>query len=439
MLPLSLKEIAQHAMSYALKVGASAVRVSVVAAQNNSFEYLNTRLDKLHRSSENKIYAELFVDGRYGVVSTNRIDRKEIEKLLDDGVVSTRFLSPDAYRQLPPASRYYRPTGIDLDLCDPSFDRLSAAQKIELAKQTVEEIYRTDERIISVNSSYDDCYSSEYMLVSNGFEAEVEDTAFSLSASVSLRTSGDARPEADWYDSAVYWSDLQKTGIAQKALELALGKIGQKKIRSGQYNMLLDNTVSKRLLSPVVSALYGSALQQNNSFLLNKIGKQIASAKLSVFDCPHLPRNFGAALFDGEGVATRDRAIIENGVLQTYYIDTYNSLKMQVEPTIAAPSIVAVQLGGQNRQELMKSMGCGIWVTGLNGGNSNPTTGDFSYGIEGFRIENGEATQPVGGMNITGNLLSLWLQLEEIGNDTRRVASWRVPSLLFSGVNFSGE
>jgi PmbA protein len=435
----SLKEIAQHAMAYALKSGCSAARVSVAAAQNNSFEYRNARLDKLHRSSENKIYVELFVDGRYGSISTNRIDRKEIEKLIDDGIVSTRFLSPDSCRRLPDLSRYYQPTGKDLDLCDASFDELPTAQKIELTKQTVEEIYQTDKRIVSVNALYGDGCSSEYMLASNGFEAEIDDTAFGLSAEVSLKTSGDARPEACWYDNTVYWSDLQKNGIAQKALELALGKIGQKKIRSGKYNMLLDHTVSTRLLSPLVSALYGTALQQKNSFLLGKIGEQIASVKLAIFDRPHLPRSFGARLFDGEGIATYDHAIIENGVLQTYFIDTYNSLKMQIAPTIASPSIVVARLGEQNHGELMKTMSDGIWVTGFNGGNSNPTTGDFSFGIEGFLVENGETTQPVSEMNITGNLLSLWSRLEETGNNPRRTSSWHIPSLLFSGVSFSGE
>ncbi|GAB6012873.1 TldD/PmbA family protein [Viscerimonas tarda] len=432
------KEIAQQAMDIALNNGCQAARVSVITAKNNSFEYRNSQLDKLHQSSENKIYIELFVDGRYGAVSTNRIDRQEIEKLIIDGIVSTRYLAPDIFRQLPDPSRYYKQTGTDLDLYDTSFNKLSAEQKIDLAKQAADEIYQADSRIVSVAASYDDGCSAEYMLASNGFEAETADTAFSLSVEVALKTGSDARPESYWHDDTVYWDDLQKTGIAQKALERAIRKIGQKKIRSGQYNMLLDNTVSSRLFTPLIAALYGSALQQKNSFLLNKLGEKITNDKLTITDRPHLPRSFGARWFDGEGVATCERTIIDKGVLQSYFIDTYNSLKMKVMPSISSPSILVAGLGSRNFEGLMKTMGKGIWVTAFNGGNCNPTTGDFSFGIEGFLVENGILVQAIGEMNITGNMLSLWDALVEPGNDPRKNSSYRIPSLLFSDISFSG-
>ena len=432
------KNITQQAMEFALISGCSAARISILTAKNNSFEYRNTQLDKLHQSSENKIYIELFVDGRYGSVSTNRIDWTEIKKLIADSIVSTRYLATDDFRQLPDSSRYYKSTEDSLDLYDTSFDSLSTETKLELLKQTIAEVYQSDNRIVSVNASYGDGCGAEYMIDSNGFEAESFDTAFSVSAEIALKTEGDARPESYWYDSSVYWIDLQKEGIAKKALERALGKIGQKKIRSGKYNMLLDNTVSSHLLSPLISALYGSALQQKNSFLLNKLGEKIASTKLTITDCPHIPRCFGSRWFDGEGVATYNRSIINKGILQTYFIDTYNSLKMNMTPTISSPSVLVSELGSLDFNGLIKAMGNGIWITGFNGGNCNPTTGDFSFGIEGFLVENGLITQPVGEMNITGNMLSLWETLEETGNDLRNNSSWRIPSLLFSSVNFSG-
>ncbi len=215
-------------------------------------------------------------------------------------------------------------------------------------------------------------------------------------------------------------------------------KLGQTKVKSGKYTMVVDPLNSGRLVSPMIQALYGSALQQKNSFMLNKLGTQVAAAKMTLMDEPHLPQASGARYFDNEGVATQRRAIFENGVLNTYFIDTYNAKKMNVEPTISSPSLLVMKTGSKDLDGLTAGVSNGILVTGFNGGNCNSSTGDFSYGIEGFLIENGKLTVPVSEMNITGNMLSLWNSLVETGNDPRLSSSWRIPSLVFDGVDFSG-
>lgn len=434
------KDIAQWAMEIALKNGCSSSRVSLTVANNNSFEYRNTQLDKLHQSSENKLYIELYVDGKYGTLSTNRLEKPELEPFIKDGIASTRFLAPDLCRQLPDMTRYYTSnSGDDLDLFDSTFFDYTVDQKLAVAKATVDEIYGTDDRIVSVVSSYDDGCGAEYMVASNGFEGEIQDTAYSLTSEVALKTDGDARPESYWYDSKLYWADLETVGIARKALQRAFQKLGQTKIKSGKYNLILDNTVSMKLLSPLISAMYGTAIQQKNTFLLNRLGDKIVSDKLTVIDNPHQKRAFGSRWYDGEGVATEDRVLIGKGVLNTYFIDTYNALKLNIQPTVASPSIIKLEHGIKNHSQLLNTMHQGIWVTGFNGGNTNSTTGDFSFGIEGFLVENGIATIPIGEMNITGNILDLWNNLVEVGNDPLSLNSSRqIPSLLFEGVSFSG-
>lgn len=435
------KDIAQWALDFALKNGCSASRVSIVVGNNNSFEYRNDQLDRLQQSAENKLYIELFVDGRYGTLSTNRLDRSELERFIRDGIVSTRFLSPDVCRQLPDGGRYFKPTqGGDLNLVDNSFFSYSVDDKIELIKSTVAEVWGTDDRIVSVTAGYDDGCGAEYMVASNGFEGEVEcDTAFSLSAEVALRTDTDARPEAYWYSSVPFWNDLQRCGIGSMALKRALNKIGQRKIKSGSYDLLLDNMVASRLVSPLISAMHGTAIQQKNTFLLDRLGSKIVSDKVTIVDRPHLPSTFGSRWYDGEGVATYEQSIIERGVLNTYFIDTYNGLKLDVEPTISSPSVLTFELGDRDVNGLMVLMDKGILVTGFNGGNTNATTGDFSFGIEGFLVERGVATIPIGEMNITGNILELWNGLIAVGNDPFSVCSSRqVPSLLFGDVSCSG-
>ena len=229
-----------------------------------------------------------------------------------------------------------------------------------------------------------------------------------------------------------------KEGLGTKALERVFRKLGQKKVASGKYRMIVDNMNSGRLLSPVIDALYGSSIQQKNSFLLDKLDQKVLGDKLTLIDEPHLIKASGARYFDGEGVATKRMPVFENGVLKTYYIDTYSANKMEVKPTIASPSILTMQMGDKNTDNLIASVDKGILVTGFNGGNCNSTTGDFSYGVEGFLIEKGKLTQPISEMNATGNMIALWNNLTEVGNDPRLFSSWRIPSLLFDGVDFSG-
>jgi PmbA protein len=171
---------------------------------------------------------------------------------------------------------------------------------------------------------------------------------------------------------------------------------------------------------------------------LNKLDTQVASEKMILTDEPHLVGANGARYFDNEGVATERRAVFDRGVLKTYFIDTYYSKKMGVAPTISSPSLLILKPGDKDATGLAADVQKGIFITGFNGGNCNSSTGDFSYGIEGFLIENGKLTQPINEMNITGNMVTLWKSLVAVGNDPRPSSSWQIPSLTFEGVDFSG-
>jgi PmbA protein len=430
--------MAQWAMDYALKNGCQAAKVTLYANSNTSFELRDAKIDRLQQASENGMGIALYVDGRYGSFSTNRLNKTELETFIKNGIDSIRYLAPDEYRVPADPERYFKGGMPDLKLFDPQVFSLNPDTKVELARAVAEEILGKDDRIISVESSYSDGEDASYLLISNGFEGEAKSTWFSLSSGVSIRGEGEARPSDGWYESRLFYNDLPKTDLGKKALERVLRKLGQEKVKSGKYTMVMDNRSSSRMLSPVISALYGSALQQKNSFLLDKVGEQIAHSKLVVTDIPHLIGANGSRYFDNEGVATLRRPIIENGVLKTYFIDTYNGKKMNVAPTISSPSRVVMELGTKDVQGLIADVSKGIFVTGFNGGNNNSSTGDFSYGIEGFLIENGQLTQPVNEMNVTGNFLTLWNSLAGIGNDPRPDSSWQIPSLAFDGVDFSG-
>ncbi|AVM58230.1 TldD/PmbA family protein [Bacteroides heparinolyticus] len=432
------KKLAQWAMDYALKNGCQAAKLVLYSNSNASFELRDAKMDKLQQASESGLSISLYVDGKYGSYSTNRLDKKELESFIRNGIESTRYLAEDEARVLPDSSRYYKGGKPDLQLFDDKFYNLNPDDKVAIARAAAEEVLGKDERIISVGSSYSDGEEASYRLTSNGFEGESKSTWFSVSADVAVKGEGEARPSSYWYDSAMFYDKLKKSGIGTKALERVLKKMGQRKAASGKYTMVVDPMNAGQLLSPLLSALYGSALQQKSSFLLNKLNTKVGSDKLNLMDEPHLIGVRGARYFDNEGVATERRPIFENGTLKTYFIDTYNSKKMGVEPTISSPSLLILQPGNKDLDGLVADVQKGILVTGFNGGNSNKSTGDFSYGIEGFLIENGKLVQPVNEMNVTGNMITLWSSLVAVGNDPRLSSSWRIPSLVFEGVDFSG-
>ena len=432
------KDLAKWAMQYALDKGCSDARVSLYVRSGNSFEYRDTQIDRLEQSNENGMNFQLFVDGRYAAYSTNRLNKKELEKYISNGVEATRYLAKDEFRKLPQPQRYYRGDGKGLDTFDNDVDKISIDDKLAIIKNTAAEIFGSDPRLISVTSGYEDGKSDSYMTASNGFEGEAGTTHFSLSASASMRGDGHARPSDYWYDSAIFWNELQKQGIGKKAFSRTVRKLGQEKIPSGVFQMLLDNTMSPQLISPIITVLNGNNIQQKNSFLIDKIGEKITSEKLTLIDDPHISHARGARWFDGEGVATAKRTVIEKGTLRTYYIDTYSGAKMEMEPTVQSASILTCEHGDKDFAQILASVKRGIWVTGFNGGNSNSSTGDFSFGIEGFLIENGEPVKPINEMNITGNLLTLWNNVVEIGNDPRLISPARIPSILFDRVSFSG-
>ncbi len=432
------KKLAQWAMEYALKNGCKAAKVSISSGSNTSFELRDAKMDKLQQASENSLSISLYVDGRYGSYSTNRLDKKELETYIRNAIDATRYLAQDEARTLPDPSRYYKGGSPDLQLLDLGFKTINPDDKVAMAKKVAEEALGKDNRIISVESSYSDGDNYSYQITSNGFEGNTQSSWYSLSASVSVKGEGEARPSSYWYESSLSYDKLVKDDIGSKALKRALQKIGQKKVNSGDYTMIVDPLNGSQLVRPMIAALYGSALQQKNSFLIDKLGQKTGSGKFTLVDDPHIIGAAGARYFDGEWVATKRRNVFNNGVLETYYIDTYNANKMKVEPTISMPSILLLEEGTKNLDELIASIGHGILVTGFNGGNSNSSTGDFSYGIEGFLVENGKLTTPISEMNITGNMISLWNSLVETGNDPRRNSSWRIPSLVFEGVSFSG-
>jgi len=202
--------------------------------------------------------------------------------------------------------------------------------------------------------------------------------------------------------------------------------------------MAVDARSAGRVVSALLGPLGAAAIQQKRSFLEGKLGAAIGSPLLHLEDDPLVVRGLGSRLYDGEGIAARPFPVFEQGVLRSYYVDTYYGRKLGIPPTTARTSNLAWKLGPRSQPELLAALGEGVLVTGFLGGNSNGTTGDFSLGVRGFRVRGGKLAEPVGEMNVSGNQLELWRRLVAVGNDPYRYSSMRTPTLVFEGVQFAG-
>jgi PmbA protein len=274
---------------------------------------------------------------------------------------------------------------------------------------------------------------------SNGFEGEQEDSSFVIFAMVTVKDEQGTRPEDYAFAVTRHRKELPEVAaIGQEAARRALSKIGQHKINSGKFDLLVENRVGSQLLGSLIGPMRGEALQQRSSFLEGMSGQKIASHLFTMIDDPLILGGLGSCRFDGEGMAAKRRIMVEKGVLKSYYIDNYYGRKLKMDPTTGGPTNLVFEYGPHSRDEILKGIKQGILGNGFIGGNSNSTTGDFSFGIAGQYIENGALVKPVNEMNISGNLKDFLKHLAAVGNDPFPYGAWRVSTLHFEGVQFSG-
>jgi len=432
-------ELANWAVAQAKKSGADDVAVNITNQRDIEIEYRERKLDKLKESTQNSLSLSIYANNRYSSHSTNDIKKETLSKFISEAVAMTKYLNEDPFRTLPDPKYYAGRKDIDLQLFDSAYKKVTSNKRVDIAKEIEDITLSQSDKIISCTTYYSDSFYEMVKVQSNGFEGERIGTSFSSGVEVTVRDGEKGRP-ADWdWRTFRFFKDLASPEtLAKTAVERALDKIGQSKMESGVYDMVIDNRTAGRLLSALYGPMQARSLQQKSSFLEGKLGQKIASDKLTVIDDPFIKAGLGSRKFDSEGMATKRRVMIGKGVLKSFYIDNYYGKKLSMEPTIRSATNTVFNYGSRPANEMIKEMKRGILVTDFIGGNSNSTTGDFSYGIIGKYIENGKIIKPVNEMNISGNLVDFWNQLTEVGNDSYLYSSMRRPSLRFADVQFSG-
>ena len=363
---------------------------------------------------------------------------ESVSAFIKEAFETTRLLEPDETRTLADPDRYYKGGGPDLQNFDATLAEIAPQEKIKLLRDTAKEVEGADKRIISMQTRYMDRQHQAHYLISNGFDASEQSGYCTLTSIISVEGEGGQHPMDGWGETRLFFSQMPRQGIAPTALKRTLQKIGQRPAPSGRYRMILESPCAGNFLQPLLNAMNGQALQQKTSFLLGKLGQQVVSPLVNIVDDPLIPGTRGASLFDYDGVATQRRELFTEGRLMTYFIDTPMGKKLGMAPTTQGIHHLIMEQGTRSKEEVIADSSRAILITDFNGGNCDPVTGNFSYGIEGFLIEQGIITQPVSGMNITGNMLDIWQRLSLIANDADPWETEIIPTLAFEDVAFGG-
>ena len=437
------RALVERALQMVRDAGIRDARIAWEGSVENSVIVRNGRTDRLSGASGSTLFIQLFHDGHYGSFSTNMTQEAPLRDFIKGCAAGLEISAREKERHLPEASRCYRGPLIDLKQADSAIGDITPEKRLEYALAACSEM-EGDERLISAEAEWGDTLEASYMADTQGFAGHSLKTLFTLGANCSIRGNGDEKPEAWWHDSDTGLSRLEMSGIGKTALERALFTLGARKTASGTLPAVIENTCAAKMVAPLISALSGPQLHQEASFLKQHIGKRIFPEWLTLTDDPHMEGHYGARLFDDEGVATSKRRIIDEGVVAGCFISTYYGEKLGMEPTVDSPTILTFEKNCKNREKplslhpILKELDEGMFINGFNGGNYNPATGDFSYGVRGARFKGRELLHPVSEMNITGNFIDLWRNVVAVGDDPRKCGRWKIPTLAFSGISFSG-
>jgi PmbA protein len=408
---------------------------------NNHEDNINIRngqIEKMLHASASSLAMNLLIDGRDGFFYTNNLQDSALKQFIKHAAETTQMLEPDESRTLADPSRYYKGGGPDLKNFDESLSTIDPSEKLRLAQQNNQEGISQNSNLISFQTHYTDRQHQAHYLISNGFQGYEQSSRCTLTSIATADGKDGQHPADGWGETRIFLKDMPSEGIARVAIERTLRKIGSRPTSSGQYRMILESPVVGSFLQPILNAMNGQYLHGKMSFLAGKLHQQVLSLLVNIVDDPLIPGTRGACYFDYDGVATKRRSLFTEGILDTFFIDTIYANKLKMSPTTQGTHHLIMQSGNKSLQQLIAESDNTIIVTDFNGGNCDPTTGNFSYGIEGFLIQNGVIVQPVSGMNITGNILDVWQRVSDLGNDVDPWETELLPSIVFEDVSFGG-
>ncbi|WP_425039876.1 TldD/PmbA family protein [Primorskyibacter sp. S187A] len=444
-----LERLAQALLSAAKTAGADAADAMTIGGTSLSIDVRNGALEQAERSEGTDIGLRVFVGQRQACVSASDTSDATITTMAERAVAMAREAPEDPYAGLADPGQLVTDWDMAaLDLADDSAEPApkalqDAAAQAEAAAQSVAGV----SQVQSASAAYG--ARDIYLAASNGFAGGYRRTDHSISC-VAIAGEGLGMERDYDGDMRIHGADLRSSEeIGRIAGERAIARLNPTKPKTGSYPVLFDERISSSLIGHLLSAINGAAIARGASFLRDAMGEQVLPEGLDLIEDPHRPRVTGSRPFDAEGLPTQRRALVENGVLQSWTLDLANARKLGLHSTANAarslsappsptPWNIALTQGTMTRDDLVAQMGTGLIVTSMIGSTINPNTGDYSRGASGLWVENGEITNAVSEVTIAGNLRDMLRRIVP-ANDARTHLSRVVPSLLIDGMTLAGS
>jgi PmbA protein len=329
----------------------------------------------------------------------------------------------------------------DLDLYFPW--ALPVEQAIQLAKNCEAAAFAVDKHITNSEGASVSLGQSQFVYANSlGFMGGYASSRHSVSCAV-IASRNDSMQRDYWYSVARDPLDLENAeSVGRRAGQRTVARLGAKKINTCEVPVLFEAPLASSLIGHFVMAVSGGSLYRKSSFLLDSIGQQVFAPDIQLRELPHLKKGLASQAFDDEGVATQEREIVRNGVVQGYFLGSYSARKLGLRTTGNAGgnhNLILDNGASVEFAELLKRMGKGLLVTELLGHGVNPVTGDYSRGAAGFWVEGGEIRHAVEEVTIAGNLKDILLGIREVGNDVITRGSKQCGSLLIDRMTVAGN
>ena len=433
-------------VSRAKKAGADAADALAVEGTSLSVSYRLGHPEKVERAEGNDLSLRVFVGKRQAVVASSDRKPQALAELVDRALAMARTVPEDPFAGLAAPEEIAR-TLPDLDLFDAT--EPSSARLVDLAKRA-EDLARAIPGVTNSGGAEAAWSGARTALVaSNGFAHGWQSSSAQIAVSVLAADANGMERDDDW-SFAVHMSDLREAEeIGANAGRRAVRRLGSRKAPTDQVPVVFDPRVARSLLGHLAGAINGASIARKTSFLLDAMGKRILPKGVSVIDDPHRRRGLRSRPCDGEGVANAHRAVVEDGVLTTWFLDLRSARQLGLKstghaargtggPPAPSPSNLWIEPGPVTQAEMIADIPSGLYVTELIGMGVNGVTGDYSRGAAGFWIENGEIAWPVSEVTVASNLKDMYRRMT-IASDLEFRTGMDSPTLRIDGMTVAGS
>ena len=452
---LDLESLTADVVALALKAGASDAESVVREGDEFSVNVRMGQVETLKESGSRGLGLRVFLGTKSASSSTSDLTPDGIRQLVDGAIALAKFTEEDPFTGLPETAEFGS-LPQDLHLYYDDVYSLDNKERIEWARRCEAAALAADPRITnSDGGSFDAATGHKVMANSRGFLGSYRTSYAGVSAApLAMDTNGHMQRDG-WWSSARRLADLESPeAIGKEAARRTLRRLGARKVPTQRVPIVFAPEVARSLIGSLFEAASGDSIWRHASFLAGKLGTQIAAPALTVIDdnfmlLPTGAGAFGSSPFDGEGLPSRRTVVLQNGVLETYLLNTYSARKLGLKSTHNASRGLAgtpgigcgnlyLEPGQLPQEEIIAQAHTGLFVTSLMGFGTNIVTGDYSRGATGLWIENGQLTHAVEEVTIAGNLADMLMNITAIGNDLVFRGSVASPTLRIDGMTIAG-